>query len=133
MAGLRASVDRELDEEVWKATVEEKERGWLIGPLSRQELDEKLGLWIGARRFGVRQGPSVRPIDDYTEFEQNAADSAHDEIGVGGLANVLSVARAVLRAAGEGSRLARLQLSSGRVLEGPPPCAPAGGGQGARR
>eukprot|EP00972_Heterocapsa_arctica_P078312 11547139-Heterocapsa_arctica.AAC.1 len=62
----RASSDSELDKEVWEATKKEIQEGWLRGPFSEDELDSKYQLWVPARRFGLRQGGKVRPVDDFS-------------------------------------------------------------------
>lgn len=78
------SGDHQLDAEVTKATLEEVTKGWLKGPYTPGELDSRYGLWVGARRFGVRQGDSVRPIGDYSEFDQNATVETAEKIDVWG-------------------------------------------------
>ena len=56
------------DEAVWKKTLEEVERGWLVGPLSPESVADHCPL---SRRFGVVQGPKVRCVDDYTRSSVN--------------------------------------------------------------
>ena len=58
------SGDMEIDIELDRITRDEVSQGWLTGPFTSAELDEKLGDWLPSRRFGVKQGGRVRPIDD---------------------------------------------------------------------
>eukprot|EP00971_Amphidinium_carterae_P298949 5939322-Amphidinium_carterae.1 len=58
----RASDDAELDEEVWKATLKEKENRWISGPQG----------WIPSRRFGICQKMKSRVIDDFSDSFLNA-------------------------------------------------------------
>lgn len=51
----------DLTEEIWKQTMEEKQSGWLQGPLSIEDLPESYPL---SRRFAIAQGSKVRCIDD---------------------------------------------------------------------
>ena len=65
----RASIDLSIDEEVWSATLKEKEDGWLLGPYTSAELDEKFpDGWLTVPRFGILQGAGesakIRSIDD---------------------------------------------------------------------
>ena len=40
-----------------------------MGPLTPEQPENEVGkLWIAARRFAVRQGEKLRPIDDFSEF-----------------------------------------------------------------
>ena len=56
----RGSGDSDIDEAVWSQTLEEVEKGWLLGPYNASDIDCKTPI---SRRFGVRQGEKVRPID----------------------------------------------------------------------
>jgi len=56
IAAMGPSQDAKLDDVVTEATRDEVDRGWLVGPFSREELDRRHGLWVPARRFGIWQG-----------------------------------------------------------------------------
>ena len=67
---VRSSGDMEIDETVWRKTLEEVDRGWLVGPLSEGMVPADRPL---SRRFGLRQRhDKVRLIDDYSESGVNA-------------------------------------------------------------
>ena len=57
----RSTGDAQVDQEVYEATLAEKDRGWLDGPLSEEQLDA-MGAWVPSRRFGVGQGVKLRVI-----------------------------------------------------------------------
>ena len=62
----------EHDREVWAETLDEIERGVLRGPFSLQEARDRSGpRFVPAPRFGVKQGGSYRPIDDFGVNGQN--------------------------------------------------------------
>ena len=71
LAAVGPSKDSDLDAAVYEITRTEVERGWLSGPFTPSQLSEKYGSWIGAKRFGIKEGNEIRAIDDYTAFGQN--------------------------------------------------------------
>ena len=95
-----SSGDKALDEELYAATEKEvSESGVLRGPVPVSELDAKFGkLWVPARRFGLRQGTKLRPIDDFSEGGHNATVEAHFKVDLGGVDEVVAVAREMGRA-----------------------------------
>ncbi|CAE7835829.1 unnamed protein product [Symbiodinium sp. CCMP2592] len=73
----RTCRDPEIASEVYRLTLEERDKGWLTGPFSLADVPETA---IVTRRFGVRQGvmttatgvaAKIRPIDDFTESLAN--------------------------------------------------------------
>jgi len=71
----------QLDSEVWAATMQEVEQGWLEGPLEPEQLDLLYPAgWVPARRFAVSQADKMRLIDDYSLPQVNAAFSASERI-----------------------------------------------------
>ena len=95
MAGLGRSAiwestkkvsDHDISSEVYKITMEERDKGWLRGPFELGELPANAVL---TRRFGVKQSSTlsdgsrtmkVRPIDDYSESLVNATNSCGEAI-----------------------------------------------------
>ena len=59
----------ELDEAVLKKTLEERDAGWLEGPIPLSELEDHAVI---SRRFGIMQGSKMRVIDDYSMSGVNA-------------------------------------------------------------
>lgn len=75
----RGSDDPAIDLGVYQSTMDEMERGWLHGPYFESELGEDYTV---TRRFGVRQGAKIRPIDNYTESLVNHTTSAGEAISL---------------------------------------------------
>ena len=73
------SDDAAVDIGVYQSTLDEKERGWLHGPYTEQQLEDNCTV---TRRFGVRQGSKIRPIDNYTESLVNQTTSAGEAISL---------------------------------------------------
>ena len=94
----RASGDEELDREVIRVTKEEMSKGWMRGPFTEEQLNEKYGLWTAARRFGLRQGGAagkVRPVDDFSEYDQNGTLTTPFKVDLGGVDEVAALARSL--------------------------------------
>ena len=77
--------------QVLATTSAELPRGWLLGPLSEAELSQRLGIWLPARRFGIRQGTSVRAIDDCSLVGHNATTSIGEMVDMGGVEVVVKL------------------------------------------
>ena len=93
-ATVCSSGDSELDNEVFSISMEEKANGWLLGPVTYDELDNKYpNGWVAARRFGVRQGEKCRPIDDFSVYGQNSTVTTDETIPLGGVDAIMSMAR----------------------------------------
>ena len=83
---VKRTKDNDLCQEIYDATVEECNRGWLRGPVSFDKLPEKAVL---TRRFGVKQSSTLsdgskvmkfRPIDDFSESLINVTNSCSETI-----------------------------------------------------
>lgn len=70
LANVRSSGDQLVDEGVLKATLKEKELGFLHGTIDASAIPRGATL---TRRFGVLQKDKVRPIDDYKASLVNSA------------------------------------------------------------
>ena len=117
-SATRGSGDKDMDAKVYETTLEERDRGWLIGPLSAAQVESKLGkLWIPSRRFGISQGGDVRNIDDYSEYLVNAAFGCFEKIATGGVDEICGAVRILMAGLNRGDEVA-LHLSSGEVLRG---------------
>ncbi len=68
-----SSGDAEIDDGVWEQTLEEVSAGWLEGPISTCDVDPSEPI---SRRFGIRQGNKIRPIDDFSASGVNRAASS---------------------------------------------------------
>lgn len=75
----------DVAQEVWDATIKEVKCGLLEGPLSADQVSEKVGpLWTPSRRFGIIQGQKVRNIDDLSEFSVNQRYGPGEKLDLGG-------------------------------------------------
>ena len=72
---VSSSANPSTDGAVWQKTMDEVERGWLVGPLSPNSVPNHCPL---SRRFGVVQGPKVRCVDDFTSSSVNLAVQVTD-------------------------------------------------------
>jgi hypothetical protein len=65
----RVASDPEIAEAVYQETMQQLQDGWVQGPFSMQQMDDRHnGCWIPSKRFGVRQGGKVRAVDDFLNF-----------------------------------------------------------------
>ena len=82
---MRSSGDAEVDRDLYEQTQQEVAQGLAAGPFTEQELSDRLGpRWFAARRFGVRQGPKTRCVDDFSEFMVNMTVSTQEKAAAGG-------------------------------------------------
>ena len=116
---VRASGSQECDQAVWKATLEEIDNSWLIGPLSSAEIDSQVGSkqWVVSKRFGLLQGGKYRPIDDYTASYVNAAMTTTEKLDLGGTDDVANLLKMIAESIPFG-RLVKLRKEDGSFLEG---------------
>ena len=68
--------DPNLDEMLYQKTLDEVERGWLLGPLPWDSLEPNA---VVSRRFALQQGEKLRPIDDYSMSSVNATVTVKDQ------------------------------------------------------
>ena len=87
--------DKEVEEAVWKTTLDEVESGLLEDPLTKEEIEDKVGpLWVAARRFGLKQGSKIRPIDDFAQFEVKEMFGTTEKVQLLSVGHVVAWARA---------------------------------------
>ena len=109
---------QEVREVVWNNAIEERDRGWLRGPLSHEQLKHELGpLYVVSRRFGLEQSDKVRAIDDLTESLVNSSFSSSYKLDLPGVDGVAVLARTMLDCVDE-ERTVVLTLSDGAKLSG---------------
>jgi hypothetical protein len=98
--------DREVAEAVWAETLEQcaEDKQWVHGPFDAEQITQRQGAhWIPAKRFGVRQGGKIRPVDDFSQYLINATVSSHEKIDLEGIDNICATARFFLGASQDGS------------------------------
>ena len=91
---IRPSEDPEVDLLVLEKTEEEVQAGKAKGPYSRLEMNEALGeLWVPVPRVGLRQGDSIRPIDDFSVHGHNGTSGSEDSPTSGGVDEIAGWSR----------------------------------------
>lgn len=106
------------DQDLWDESLREESEGNLQGPFSPSELASMVGpLWVAARRFPIRQGEKLRPIDDFSEFSVNAAFGSSERVRMKNLDQVVSWSRAWLEAAGRDREFSLLDSSGAEWRE----------------
>ena len=82
---VEGQVEPECSQALWELTLEEANKlgkGWLEGPLSKDQLDAMFPEgWSPCRRFAVWQG-KWRPIDDFSECGINACFGCFERISL---------------------------------------------------
>ena len=94
----RVGNDPEIAAAVYEETMKQLEDGWVTGPFTMEQLDQRHGgCWVPSKRFGVRQGPSkIRAVDDFSEFLVNASVTATEKLQLFGIDEVVNTARTFL-------------------------------------
>ena len=85
----KSSGDEALDRALWQQTLEECEAGWAV--LEPGHVQAPSGCVLG-RRFAVRQGAKVRPIDDLTVSLVNSTLGVDEKVVVQPAASTISLA-----------------------------------------
>lgn len=110
--------DPELNDEVWRITVEEVSKGWLQGPMTEDQVAKMLGpLFVISPRFGIRQSDKIRPIDDMSISMVNSAFTPSYRLELDGVDGIAVLARAMMGAISDDRRVC-LQLKDGSQLIG---------------
>ena len=97
----RVLEDAEVARAVWDETLSQAadDKRWVIGPFTSSQITERLGrCWIPSRRFGVRQGAKIRPVDDFSQFLINSAVTCHEKIDLESIDHICATARHFLGA-----------------------------------
>lgn len=93
----RIALDEEVATAVYDETLQQLADGWVRGPFTEQQLDEKYnGCWVPSKRFGVKQGAKIRAVDDFSEFLINASVSSTERLQLFGIDEVINAARTFL-------------------------------------
>ena len=100
----RVLEDNEIAVSVWEESIAQAalDKQWLKGPFTAAEISSRVGNdWIPARRFGVRQGGKIRPVDDFSQFLINSSVSCHEKIDLEGIDHICATARFFMGAVDE--------------------------------
>ena len=90
----RSSGSHEQDVALWVKTLQEVEKGWLEGPI---QWDRLSGGAVVSRRFPLQQGQKLRPIDDYSMSQVNAALTTRDQATAGNVDVVCAMLLSYIR------------------------------------
>ncbi len=112
-----ASDRSDLDETTWTKTLEERDRGWLEGPFTLEQVEAMVGdsEWIATRRFPLEQKDKVRMIDDCLASGLNSAFSSSNKLQLMDVDVLVALVMCALKAVGK-TEHDRLHLSSGEVV-----------------
>ena len=77
-----SSGDADMDSKLWLKTLEERDKGWLIGPIAWSDLEPHS---VVSKRFPLQQGSKLRPIDDFSMSMVNATVSMRDQATTDGV------------------------------------------------
>lgn len=103
----------EVRQAVWDTTLGEVERGWLQGPLTEQQVRQRLGpLFVASKRFGLEQSDKIRQIDNLSESLVNAAFGASYKLDLDGVDGISVLARTFVEAT-TNDRVVRVQMRDG--------------------
>ena len=102
---------------VQQQTDEECAAGWLGGPFTSEQLDDRYGTWISSHRFGIDQGPKTRIIDDCKQSGLNTAFGSTEKLDLMDIDRLAELLKVILLAFSSDDRV-RIQLSDGSLLEG---------------
>ena len=115
----KASRDPAVAKAVWDESLQQVNKGWLAGPFTWEQMDERFGgTWIASKRFGVCQGDKVRAVDDLSQFQVNASVTETEKIQLEGLDDIVALARFFLGATVQGTKSFRLPMANGGTYHG---------------
>ena len=97
LAAIRSSGDVELDQQLWSATLEEVQMGFMRGPFLPSELPD--GALVSPR-FGLKQKNKLRPIDDLSVSGVNMSTSLPERLKVDAIDECAAMIKQMLRHAG---------------------------------
>jgi hypothetical protein len=104
LSEMRKSFQQEQATVIWDACVDEKERGWVQGPYTRQQVDVlHPDGWLLTKRFAIKQNDKYRIIDDCLDSSGNDALTSTEKLDlhdVDTLAAVLRTAMEVSHSSG---------------------------------
>lgn len=102
IASVGPTSDKELDEQVWAATLAEVEGGTLEGPV---EVDGLPKGHVVSPRFGIRQGSKVRPIDNLSVSGLNSTVGLPERLQVDTIDEVAAMVKRCMQLHGSHCKL----------------------------
>ena len=116
---IRASRGDAHNKELYELTESEAvDKGWLSGPFTAQQMDERFsGRWLPVRRFAVIQKEKLRPIDDLKENRVNEAFSSTERASLYALDHLVWISIFLSRLYTVGGEF-NFELEDGTILSG---------------
>ena len=94
LESVRSSGDKEIDAGVYEATMKERDKGFLRGPINVEDVPSGGTL---TRRFGVRQRDKVRPIDDDKASLVNSSVTQTEVVTLHGVDHIAGMGAALIK------------------------------------
>ena len=88
ISSAKSSGDHDMDVALYEATLKERDKGFLVGPVDPSALPA--GSTI-TRRFGVQQKGKLRPIDDYKASMVDASVTQTEGVSVHGVDHIAAM------------------------------------------
>jgi hypothetical protein len=111
----------EMDAELWSATIEERDKGWLIGPFRTEEEVSKFlegdTHWNICRRFPLKQRDKLRIIDDGKQGAINDALTITNKLELMDCDSLICLLRFIAETTNKGDKMC-FQMEDGTCLEG---------------
>jgi len=116
---IRASRGDAHSKELYELTESEAlDKGWLSGPYTALEMDERFsGRWLPVRRFAVIQKEKLRPIDDLKENRVNETFSSTERASLYALDHLVWISIFLARLYTVGGEF-NFELEDGTQLSG---------------
>ena len=105
LQSVASSGDRELDSQLYAATLKEVTKGYLQGPVNPDSIPKGATL---TKRFGVKQKNKVRPIDDYKASMVNSSVAQSETATVHTIDHISALIACFLKVSNEKGRNSRL-------------------------
>lgn len=104
-----SSGDPQLDKELYDKTMSEVDQGWLCGLVDWNDLELDA---VVSKRFGLKQGPKLRPIDDYCMSSVNATVTSRDQATADNVDTICAMLRKFVDELDKRSRACGLEARS---------------------
>ena len=89
LESVQSSGDKEIDLSLLATTLKEVEKGFVQGPINKEELPA--GSTLTGKRFPVKQKNKVRPIDDYKASLVNFAVTQNEGVTIHTIDHIASM------------------------------------------
>ena len=119
LAKCTSSGDVELDSTVYEETIKQCNDGWLRGPFTAKELDERHPKgWVPICRFGLKQGAKTRIIDECRGPSINFALTTTEKLALMDVDDLAALTKLISNTVGEDDGNICIGLQDGSELRG---------------